>query len=152
MKQKSWNLILQQGHKIGVYVTYLWATYSFLFFVSIRQIEEGDAHPNVDSYELTVKSISRNWTFHWMHLPGAKRISKILKSFMKWPFFLMVSEKLLTKFWMHNGRLNGVKKRLVTSSFMYLTEVNGLISLFGIEAKRVSDFPSFQINKSWISQ
>lgn len=30
----------------------------FFFFVSIRQIEEEDAHPNVDSYELTFRALA----------------------------------------------------------------------------------------------
>lgn len=30
----------------------------FFFFVPIRQIEEEDAHPNVDSYELTFRALA----------------------------------------------------------------------------------------------
>lgn len=59
----------------------------------------------------------RNWISHWIFPLGVKRISKTRQNCTRRQFFSMLKEKSQTKSWMHNGKLNGVKRRLIKELF-----------------------------------
>lgn len=81
---------------------------------------------SLNGFQLTAE-LGRSWTFHWMHLLGVSKISKIQRNYMRWLFFLMPKEKLLIRSWMWHGKQNGARKRFVSLTFRWARKWNWFV-------------------------